>query len=76
MAIFFVYVRFDCIDWNARINYLLAQRGFQSRFRDNFYDTSRLIDTPHHSIEGYIVNVGCDGFLNLFWDVCNFPLWI
>lgn len=60
------------LDWNVHINHLLALRGFQSRFMTDLYDPNFLIDTPHHSTEGYIVNIGCDGFLTIFLGVCIF----
>lgn len=56
-------------DINAQIETKLSNSSFQSRFVTNFNKIERLIDTPPHSNEGYIVDVACEHFLRIFEQV-------
>lgn len=60
---------------NVLINHELSNESFQLRHIDNFnrMDTNILIDTPKHTIQGFIIDIACDNFLNIFNRVCNQP---
>lgn len=56
---------------SAKIVNLLSKNSFQSRIISDFDNVKQLIDTPHHSTQGFTVDVTCDKFLTIFTHVCN-----
>lgn len=50
------------------INRELSKESFQLRHIENFnrIETKILIDTPMHTIQGFIVDIACENFLNIF----------
>lgn len=55
---------------NAYITAQLSNSSFQLRHITRFDGIIGLIDTPRHTIQGFIVNIACDNFLNIFTQVC------
>lgn len=54
---------------NVFISAKLSNESFQLRHIDNFNRMPSLIDTPEHTIQGFIVDIACDNFLNIFTHV-------
>lgn len=49
-----------CIsDENAEISYALSMANIQSRFMGDFEIMPRFVDTPNHTIQGFVVNMKC-----------------
>lgn len=60
---------------NVFISAKLADKSFQLRHIENFQKITKLIDTPKHTIQGFIVDISCVHFLNIFTNVrcfCGF----
>lgn len=55
------------------INRELSNESFQLRHIENFngIETKILIDTPKHTNQGFIVDIACAGFINIFNHVCG-----
>lgn len=51
---------------NAAISLALSAANIQSRFIGDFEAMARLIDTPNHTVQGFIVNKNCDHFETIF----------
>lgn len=56
---------------NAHISAKLSNASFQLRHITRFDGILRLIDTPRHTVQGFVVNIACDNFLNIFTQVCK-----
>lgn len=54
---------------NAYITAQLSNKSFQLRHITRFDKIPRLIDTPRHTIQGFIVNTACNNFLDIFTQV-------
>lgn len=50
---------------NARISIALSKQKIQSRFMIEFDTIDQLVDTPNHTIQGFIVNMLCDDQIDL-----------
>lgn len=50
---------------NARISTALSEQNIQSRFMIEFDTNDHLVDTPNHTIQGFIVNMLCDDHIDL-----------
>lgn len=55
---------------NAYITAQLSNESFQLRHITRFDGILRLIDTPRHTTQGFIVNIACDNFRHIFNQVC------
>lgn len=51
---------------NVRIHQALSNANMQSRFIGTFQLTPRLVDTPNHTVQGFIVNKKCKHVENVF----------
>lgn len=67
----FAIFRFSNLDKNAYISAKLSNESFQLRQIEHFNGIPRLIDTPRHTVQGFVVNIACDNFLTIFIQVCN-----
>lgn len=54
---------------NAYITTKLSDESFQLRHISQFNGIVRLIDTPRSTVQGYVVNIACHDFLNIFTQV-------
>lgn len=53
---------------NARISMALSKQNIQSRFIIEFDKIGQLVDTPNHTIQGFIMNMQCDRIELIFPD--------
>lgn len=60
---------FSSIDNNAEISFALSQANIQSRFIGDFEVIPRLIDTPNHTMQGFIINKNCNHIKTIFIHV-------
>lgn len=57
---------------NVYISAQLANNSIQMRHIPQFNGILRLIDTPRHTIQGFIVDISCNNFRNIFTQVCYY----